>query len=181
MEAELKPCPFCGGKPKIALTDPPRPHWYVMCRTCKARVGGNSERKARHNWNRRTQPTDSGWIRVEERLPEVVVQNGECNMVLVYDRIPAECTGPMHVANTAWVNKHPEHISHWMPLPEPPDSEAQPTDSVCEWRLEDDERDIWETSCGQLWQFTCDGPREHGMEFCPFAGCGRRITIKESE
>ena len=28
----------------------------------------------------------------------------------------------------------------------------------------------WETSCGELFEFTCDGPKEHRFGFCCWCG-----------
>ena len=63
--AELKPCPFCGGKPKIITFK----HSYsrfliyqIMCFSCYTQprffVRGETEQKAIEAWNRRVGDTD---------------------------------------------------------------------------------------------------------------------------
>lgn len=42
---------------------------------------------------------------------------------------------------------------------------------VCQWG--DDEEGIWNTGCGELFQFDADGPRENGFKFCPY--CGKEL------
>ena len=63
----------------------------------------------------------NGWIRVKDRLPEVIFDNtGAVNCVLVYGKDHFECGSDIQVSNTAYLNKHTKGITHWMPLPEPP-------------------------------------------------------------
>ena len=49
---ELKPCPFCGGEPKIM--DMGFPHW-IYCKKCGARVHGCTYdvKDSVEAWNRR--------------------------------------------------------------------------------------------------------------------------------
>ena len=50
--SELKPCPFCGGEPKLCG---PFNHWFwVQCSSCYVRTPDcNSERQSRRSWNKR--------------------------------------------------------------------------------------------------------------------------------
>lgn len=42
----------------------------------------------------------------------------------------------------------------------------------CYWN----ETDVaWETSCGNLFNFTADGPEENKFKYCPY--CGGRLAI----
>jgi hypothetical protein len=46
----------------------------------------------------------------------------------------------------------------------------------CVWTFDDDVRSgMWETACGEAWQFTCDGPEENNFRFCH--GCGKPVHI----
>ena len=47
------------------------------------------------------------------------------------------------------------------------DAEAlKKTPTECTWR----EDCGWQTSCGELFEFTADGPKENRFGFCPFCG-----------
>jgi hypothetical protein len=39
--------------------------------------------------------------------------------------------------------------------------------------------EVWDTSCGNCFEFTVDGPHENSFAYCPY--CGGRIEIQESE
>jgi hypothetical protein len=64
--------------------------------------------------------------------------------------------------------------SHWMPLPEPPNSEAEPTDSVCEWRSTNAGVPVYRPKCSNAvnrqWAFK-------DFTYCPY--CGKPISIKD--
>lgn len=45
----------------------------------------------------------------------------------------------------------------------------------CYWSEDDD--GIWQTSCGNAFVFTADGPIENGFKNCPY--CGRYLQTKE--
>ena len=56
--AELKPCPFCGGKAYISRFMQPHEEWRVMCLACSARFGryaGLNRKEAIEAWNRRAE------------------------------------------------------------------------------------------------------------------------------
>ena len=44
----------------------------------------------------------------------------------------------------------------------------------CVWQADDE--GTYETSCGQAFVFTCDGPRENGARFCMY--CGKRLEAR---
>lgn len=44
---------------------------------------------------------------------------------------------------------------------------------TCQWK-EDDEGN-WDTSCGEKWVFTVDGPTENNVRFCH--GCGKPVEV----
>ena len=58
----------------------------------------------------------SNWISVKDRLPE----NGD--RVLTYNSFDGICTG-RHLGDGRWRVKtsYPDPVTHWMPLPEPPE------------------------------------------------------------
>lgn len=43
----------------------------------------------------------------------------------------------------------------------------------CQWVHDDDDYDVWETKCGDLFILTEGTPRDNGMKFCPY--CGKEI------
>jgi len=45
---------------------------------------------------------------------------------------------------------------------------------TCEWSMDEDSS-TWETSCGKVFQFTEDGPKENGTVFCCY--CGQRCVF----
>ncbi len=59
--AELKPCPFCGGKAEIygdngisLETGEKCWRYYIVCTGCPALVSGETEAETEKNWNQRT-------------------------------------------------------------------------------------------------------------------------------
>lgn len=48
----------------------------------------------------------------------------------------------------------------------------EPTPEECHWCENDT---AWETSCGELFIFTTDGPRENKFKYCSY--CGGRLMI----
>ncbi len=43
----------------------------------------------------------------------------------------------------------------------------------CKWEPESEECETYETSCGNLFQFFADGPKENGFTHCPY--CGKEL------
>lgn len=104
----LKPCPFCGGEPKLMQA-------WVECKKCRAMAAVSGARNdAISAWNRRfgsgidVGGTEDGWIPVTERLPD------EGDTVLMWHK-----DGFVMLA----VNMFDEmdNVTHWMPLPAPPE------------------------------------------------------------
>ena len=146
---ELKPCPFCGGEARIMLEEEDRPDdsfHNVYCTICGAQFWVKSKTEAVAKWNRRA----DGWIAVEERLPEVgkcvlirqtyhafLGEHGEYEGVTVgYLHQPTDRRrkpyfyfaavsdyGDMVRAQSICPGS--EYVTHWMPLPEPPEQEGK--------------------------------------------------------
>lgn len=58
LEVELKPCPFCGGKPEIHQTERWETYggYFVMCRECLTSGNNYSSKNiAVEKWNRRVE------------------------------------------------------------------------------------------------------------------------------
>lgn len=109
MSEKLLPCPFCGGLPAIKEFDDGS--GGVFCTKCKFQPLTHAtynrledKQRAIEDWNRRP----DSWIPVTERLPE------EGDTVLMWHK-----EGFVMLA----VNMFDEmdDVTHWMPLPEPPE------------------------------------------------------------
>ena len=50
-------------------------------------------------------------------------------------------------------------------------------DDSCQWK--EDGGGIWQTNCGNAFEFTMDGPTENQFRFCPY--CGGKISIHEAK
>jgi transcription elongation factor Elf1 len=109
---KLKPCPFCGST-NIEFIDIPESgaNWYE-CGNC-----GTTCKE--YQWNTRT----SGWISVDERLPEVD------KPVMLYSSDDGMCIGH----RMRYIKKGYGYVessdlnavggvTHWMPRPDSPDS-----------------------------------------------------------
>ena len=67
---------------------------------------------------------ETGWISVEDRLPETGKLNGNfSDVVLVFDGKDIMISSYCH-SFSSWTNSCTilNHISHWRPLPEPPEA-----------------------------------------------------------
>lgn len=41
----------------------------------------------------------------------------------------------------------------------------------CQWTLDSGpEYEVWESACGEMWQFETDGPTRNRMRFCCYCG-----------
>jgi len=119
------PCPFCGGEAVVVRVNN---SLRIECEDCKIRTAGVSRSQdAIAAWNRRP-----GWVSVEKRLPEdlrdvylSMVRGGIRYYGVGYfddyrkkfmpaNVEPADCSG-------LCVFQEGMKITHWMPLPEPPE------------------------------------------------------------
>ena len=129
MQIELKPCPFCGGEARVNhrmdIGVPFGDSGHIVsvrcdcgakieCRAAKEEWARNYAVKA---WNRCLQKAApmAEWISVEERLPEqygpFLIADNEGNMeVATWTKQFGWFSGCYRV----------KHVTHWMPLPEPP-------------------------------------------------------------
>jgi hypothetical protein len=65
------------------------------------------------------------WRLCSKELPKVITEkDGSVNSVLVYKKNGFECGSDIQVSNTVFLRKHPKWVTHWMPLPEPPNVES---------------------------------------------------------
>ena len=55
--------------------------------------------------------------------------------------------------------------------------EEENSDDVCEWRLCDEESNVYDTSCRNPHILIEGTPRENNYEFCPY--CGKKIKVVE--
>ena len=56
-------------------------------------------------------------------------------------------------------------------------AQSQPIETGHEWCVwQADDEGTYETSCGQAFVFTCDGPRENGARFCMY--CGKPLEAR---
>ena len=135
---ELKPCPFCGGKAELKQDMRyPRSGKYagmsvkayeVICPNsdCIIYNADNNyfftREEAAEAWNRRS----PDWISVNKRLPE---ESGDY-LVFVEGMIENMLYSKQHSAwNADDLNCHKNYeittVTHWMPLPEPPEQEGE--------------------------------------------------------
>lgn len=49
---------------------------------------------------------------------------------------------------------------------------------TCEWSYSETES-IWESACGDAWNFEEGTPEDNHMKFCPF--CGRQLTQRAAD
>jgi len=120
--SKLKPCPFCGCKQVSIREINIQGMFQAQCWGCDVATQPTFVKSTIvEEWNRRA----SGWISVEDRLPE------ENCLVLGYPethRTDGAC-GVERVVKfdgEFWSTKHGQpgcvSITHWMPLPDPPEA-----------------------------------------------------------
>jgi hypothetical protein len=50
-------------------------------------------------------------------------------------------------------------------------------DNKCTWtRIDDPDTSLWESECGQVWEFESGTPKDNFMDFC--CGCGKALNCK---
>ena len=127
--ADLKPCPFCGGK-AIAYKEPNYvvniTRYKVICEVCSAQMYRGTMSEVIEAWNARA----DGWISVKERLPEQrplddrpeVLASDYVLVLIRYDDDFYWIRTSAYVGK-AWLADIPgegRQVTHWMPGPEPP-------------------------------------------------------------
>ena len=144
-DKELKPCPFCGGVPRLReyRTFDEQIHgvvtrYYVQCEACGIEVpalGYGSGNKATEAWNRRAKDPkkilkklpaarqEPPWIPCDKKLPDY----GYEVLVSLYDttevahRVAAAVPG---LEEDGWMSPYgygisSEEVYAWMPFPQP--------------------------------------------------------------
>jgi Lar family restriction alleviation protein len=125
--SELKPCPFCGN---TDLYKGAFAYWTVSCKKCPASQKGETEQEAIQAWNTRA----DGWISVEDELPNegdyVLVWGNElmpnvCFLAKVSEEIKNLYRKKALRPPPEKIFYDLEHcwqlgITHWQPLPLPP-------------------------------------------------------------
>lgn len=109
---ELKPCPFCGSKAAFRYVSAfPRRKCWISCLGCSCMTAVfASEEEATTFWNKRT----PDWIPVTEKMPE------ELEPFIGLDK-----RGRVFEAVNAFDEIEIEGITHWMPMPEPPEGRKE--------------------------------------------------------
>ena len=130
--SEMKPCPFCGGE--ADYTQILGNYGRVYCFTCDGGIReGRSKDGVIHNWNNRPIEDElrariaeleaaQRWIPVSERLPQIGVR------VLFYNNFITNIhkgwfSGDEWTSDIGifYNGDKLKRITHWMPLPEPPE------------------------------------------------------------
>ena len=130
--SEMKPCPFCGGE--ADYTQILGNYGRVYCFTCDGGIReGRSKDGVIHNWNNRPIEDElrariaeleaaQRWIPASERLPQIGVR------VLFYNNFITNIhkgwfSGDEWTSDIGifYNGDKLKRITHWMPLPEPPE------------------------------------------------------------
>ena len=131
MNSEELKCPWCGEEMRF---DADSVHCWYKCDHCLAgspkveRVWGPTKHTIA-NWDENRKRAAAcfkrvpRWISVEERLPE----DDDHYLVWAHDNGAAEVA--LYYGDGEWLTDDLENITrvitHWMPLPEPPDNEKK--------------------------------------------------------
>ena len=114
MSETLKSCPFCGGEACVFDMENTMPS-CVRCVECGARIETDTHSGARADnaWNRRA----SGWISVDERLPEEEGEYLVARSGLAYG-VATFAVSPGGAPSGIWSLPR---VGHWQPL-QPPEA-----------------------------------------------------------
>lgn len=129
----IKNCPFCGGEVELIIPRAWEYRAYIICKApaclgmmkiewCSAEESEEMLTLLVDSWNRRTPE----WIPVEESPPDVEYPKRSKNYFCAYDDGTVRITPYSRYANGhywMWMNgfHHAKGITHWMPMPEPPE------------------------------------------------------------
>lgn len=123
---DLLPCPFCGKLETIRMIYlPTQKHGLVYHVVCDSAIGGcgsltglyqETQEEAAKEWNTRV----PGWIPCSERMPEkdmsVLISAQGHRVTAYYDAVK----GVFMLTETEGLFYSMSAVTHWMPLPEPP-------------------------------------------------------------
>lgn len=117
---DLLPCPFCGRKPKSIVNIQ---MYAIGCSFSKCHVYPcvvkKTPEEAAKAWNTRA----SGWIPCSERIPEkstsVLISAQGYRVTAFYDSVK----GVFMLTETEGLFYSMSAVTHWMPLPDPPETE----------------------------------------------------------
>ena len=143
--SELKACPFCGTS--VVGIEHDGLYRWVECGNMDCNAAGkvfafltdvgNADHIVANNWN--TRPIEDGlraelarltaelaelrektrWIPVSERLPE---DSGQYICAIRYNEEPKKTWVEQRFWNIFWWDMYTSIVTHWMPLPEPPEA-----------------------------------------------------------
>lgn len=104
------------------------------------------------------------WVELEKEEPTGDALYLICAQNMVSDK-PLIAIA-WHDPDSGWGPQLPpmwlDAITHWQEI-------KQPDESVCRWELDGD--GIWETECGNTFQFSDSAPHDNRLKFCPCCGC----------
>ncbi len=145
--------------------------------------------KAMDTWDKFGYDEHNRLIRIdrtnEEYVPYVRYEdmvNCVMDMTTAYDidKVVEELESFAKLAEDRWTNGTSKHACQehrcWVKAIEIV-KQGGVSDDVCEWKLEDEESNLYLTECQQR-QLIFDGtPKENGYRFCPY--CGKKIKVVE--
>lgn len=144
---ELKPCPFCGRDATIRKSNS---YFQVACDSCDVSMLEMSATAVAKAWNTRADLAAHGAAQDDLWSDlEVVV---ECIDIPL----------PQKDSIVAAIRRTQVKFA---------DAIRQAQRETCVWSLDDlMEGDLWETDCGQAFQFNDDGPEGNHFKFCYYCG-----------